>query len=268
MIIDAHAHTFPDKIAERAIQRLEKISGIKAATNGTVADTLVQMKKAGVDKFLNLNIATSPNQQSTINTTAAENNEKYPEMISTGSVHPDNPECVEELHRIKNLSIKAIKLHPDYQGFFIDEEKLFPIYQTCSDLELPIVFHSGWDCYSPDLVHAVPEASAKIARKFPKLKMVLAHLGGLKMWDDVYSHLAGLENVYFDTAMAATYIKDTDIAMKIINKHPIDNIFLGSDCPWEFPEASIKFVESLPLTDDIKEKIFYKNAAKFFNIDL
>ncbi len=153
------------------IEEFEKISGIKAATNGTVADTLVQMKKAGVDKFLNLNIATSPNQQSTINTTAAENNEKYPEMISTGSVHPDNPECVEELHRIKNLSIKAIKLHPDYQGFFIDEEKLFPIYQTCSDLELPIVFHSGWDCYSPDLVHAVPEASAKIARKFPKLKM-------------------------------------------------------------------------------------------------
>ena len=66
--------------------------------------------------------------------------------------------------------------------------------------------------------------------------------------------------------MAATYIKDVDVAMKIINKHPIDNIFLGSDCPWESPDMSIKFVDSLPLTDDIKEKIFCKNAAAFFNI--
>ncbi len=266
MIIDTHAHTFPDKIAERAIQRLEKISGIKAATNGTVADTLAYMKKVNVDKFLNLNIATSPTQQATINITAAENNKKYSEMISTGSVHPDNPESVEELHRIKSLSIKAIKLHPDYQGFFIDEEKLFPIYQTCAELDLPIIFHSGWDCYSPELVHAVPEASAKIARKFPKLKMILAHLGGLKMWDDVYEHLAGIENVYFDTAMAATYIKDIDVAMKIINKHPIENIFLGSDCPWESPDMSIKFVDSLPLTDNVKEKIFHKNAEAFFDI--
>lgn len=266
MIIDAHAHTFPDKIAERAIQRLEKISGIKAATNGTVADTLAYMKKVNIDKFLNLNIATSPTQQYTINSTAAENNNKYREMISTGSVHPDNPDSVEELHRIKNLSIKAIKLHPDYQEFFIDEEKLFPIYQACSDLDLPIIFHSGWDCYSPDLVHAMPEASAKIAKKFPKLKMVLAHLGGLKMWDDVSSHLSGLENVYFDTAMAATYINDVNVAMKIINKHPIENIFLGSDCPWESPDASVKFVESLPLTDDAKEKILGKNAAYFFDI--
>ena len=102
-------------------------------------------------------------------------------MISTGSVHPDNPDALNELQRIKDLSIKAIKLHPDYQGFFIDEEKLFPIYQMCSDLDLPIVFHSGWDCYSPQLVHAMPEASAKIAKKFPRLKMVLAHFGGLKL---------------------------------------------------------------------------------------
>lgn len=52
------------------------------------------------------------------------------------------------------------------------------------------------------------------------------------MWDDVETFLTGLENVYFDTAMAATYMQDPQIAMRIINKHPIENIFMGSDCPW------------------------------------
>ena len=123
MIIDAHAHTFPDKIAEKALHRLAIISGITPATNGTVSGTISYMKSLNIDKFINLNIATSPSQQITINNTAAENNKKYHAMISTGSVHPDNPDALNELQRIKDLSIKAIKLHPDYQGFFIDEEK-------------------------------------------------------------------------------------------------------------------------------------------------
>ena len=266
MIIDTHAHTFPDKIATKALTRLSLIAGITPATDGTVSGTVSYMKSLNIDRFINLNIATAPGQQITINNTAAENNKIYPEMISTGSVHPDNPEAIDELYRIKSLSINVIKLHPDYQEFLIDEEKLYPIYQTWSELDLPIVFHAGWDCYSPNKVHARPEASANVAKKFPKLKMVLAHFGGMKMWDEVINHLAGIENVYFDTAMAATYMGDTNIAMKIINKHSIDNIFLGSDCPWESPDESIKFIDSLSLSDDKKEKILGLNAAAFFKI--
>lgn len=267
MIIDTHAHTFPDKVAEKAVGKLEIISKIKPSTNGTVDDTLNHMAKCNVDIFINLNIATSPNQQEKINTVAAENNQKYKNMISTGSVHPDNPNAVSELYRIKELKIPAIKLHPDYQEFMIDEERLFPIYDECSNLNIPIIFHSGWDCYSPELVHAKPYSSATIASRFPNLKMVLAHFGGLKMWDDVIEHLTGKENVYFDTAMAASYM-DIDTAMKIINKHPIENIFLGSDCPWESPEKSIQFIYSLPISDDKKDKILYKNALDFFSISI
>ena len=121
MIIDAHVHTFPENIAEKALHRLESISGLTRVTDGTAAGTAAYMKKMKIDKFVNLNIATAPGQQHTINTVAAENNKKYPDMISLGSVHPENPEAVDELRRIKELSLKGIKLHPDYQDFFIDE---------------------------------------------------------------------------------------------------------------------------------------------------
>lgn len=266
MIIDTHVHTFPDKIAEKAIHRLAAASGITPSTDGTVSDTIKYMKKVQVDKFINLNIATAPSQQTTINNIAAENDLKYENMISFGSVHPDNPDAINELYRIKSVKIKGIKLHPDYQNFFIGEERLYPIYKTCAELDLPIVFHAGWDCYSPNLIHAMPEDCAKVAKAFPDLKIILAHFGGLMLWDDVAEYLTGYENVYFDTAMAATYMKDFDIAIKIINKHAIENIFLGSDCPWESPDKSIEFIESLPLSDERKEKILGKNAELFFNL--
>ncbi|MFR1517907.1 MAG: amidohydrolase family protein [Clostridia bacterium] len=266
MIIDAHVHTFPDAIAGKALHKLEVISGLTRVTDGTVSGTAEFMKEQKIDKFINLNIATAPGQQHTINTTAAENNKQYSDMISLGSVHPENPEAVRELYRIKALGIKGIKLHPDYQEFFIDEKRLYPIYEACSLLELPIVFHAGWDCYSPDVVHAVPAASAKVAADFPKLKMVLAHFGGLHLWEDVETYLTGMENVYFDTAMAATYMQSSATAMKLLNRHPIENIFLGSDCPWELPCRSIAFVESLPISDDRKEKILGGNAAAFYGL--
>ncbi len=265
MIIDTHAHTFPDKVAEKAVGKLALISGINPSTNGTVSNTLEYMKKCKIDKFINLNIATAPSQQEKINTVAHENNNIYDEMISTGSVHPDNPDAIQELERISKLNISVIKLHPDYQGFIIDEERLHPIYSKCASLDIPIIFHSGWDCYSPNLIHAKPESSAKVAQLFPSLKMVLAHFGGLKMWDDVITYLAGKENVYFDTAMASTYM-DASYAMKIIDKHPIENIFLGSDCPWESPDKSVEFILSLKISDDKKEKILGTNAMKFFGI--
>ena len=67
MIIDTHAHTFPDKIATKALTRLSLIAGITPATDGTVSGTVSYMKSLNIDRFINLNIATAPGQQITIN---------------------------------------------------------------------------------------------------------------------------------------------------------------------------------------------------------
>ena len=62
-----------------------------------------------------------------------------------GSVHPSHPDALKELERIHALGIKGIKFHPDYQYFFVDEERMFPIYEKCGKLGLIVVFHAGWD---------------------------------------------------------------------------------------------------------------------------
>lgn len=260
-VIDAHVHTFPDKIAAGAVSKLERISGITPATDGTVADTLARMDECGIDRAFLLNIATVPKQQTTINNCARElNAARGDRFCAFGSIHFQSEDALAELDRVRELGLPGIKLHPDYQGFCIDDERLFPIYEKCAELGLPVVFHAGWDCYSPELIHAPPAASRRVLDTFPRLRMVLAHFGGLRLWDDVEKQLVG-RNVWFDTAMCASYADPAQLRRMILAHDP-DRILLGSDCPWENPARSVEWILSLELPEELTEKILSKNARR------
>ena len=121
MVIDFHIHAFNPKIAERAIQTLEKCSGIQPLTRGLIEQTVQRMDEWGIDRSVMLPIATKPSQQVIINDWAAQ--QDGGRIISFGSVHPDADDAIDELWRIKELGLHGVKLHPDYQGFKIDDDK-------------------------------------------------------------------------------------------------------------------------------------------------
>ena len=60
MIIDFHTHIFPEKIAGKTIESLEKLSGITASTNGTLEGLLASMERTGVDMSVIMPVATKP----------------------------------------------------------------------------------------------------------------------------------------------------------------------------------------------------------------
>lgn len=168
MIIDAHIHLFPDPIAQRAIPHLASICKSPAFTDGTLAQTEQKLREWGVDIGVAMHIATKPSQQKSVNTWPLPF--KAGRLLCFGSVHPDAEDWPEALQYIKNAGLRGIKMHPDYQDFFIDDKRLFPIYDAIAALELPVTFHAGWDPLSPDCVHASPAAIKKIAKLFPKIK--------------------------------------------------------------------------------------------------
>ena len=172
MIIDFHIHTFPDALAERAVKKLSETAKIPSYTDGTVTDTLRKMKQWKVDKGVFLNIATKPSQQRTINDRCLSMND--PRIIPFGSVHIDSEDRLEELERVKKLGMKGIKLHPDYQGFFFDDPRTYPVYERCADLGLIVVIHAGSDPVSPGVIHADPQAIARVLDRFPRLILVAA----------------------------------------------------------------------------------------------
>jgi len=272
MIIDIHTHAFPSKIAEKTMGKLGKIAGIPYYGDGTSDAVQKNIEKAGVDVAVILTIATRPDNIEKINDYAMERdgfisgNEKYARHMRFCSVHPDSPNAVEELVRLKNKGVKGVKFHPDYQEFMIDDKKMYPIYEAVSELGLVAVFHAGYDPLSPELIHALPEASARVLADFPKMKTVLAHLGGMHRFDEVNEYLAGrFPNLYLDTAFLSQHISPERL-VKTIGLRGADKILFGSDFPWSESLAELLFIEALPVGRTEKDLIMGDNARELLGI--
>lgn len=261
---DFHTHAFVDTLAERAIAKLAETSDIEPYTNGTIDGLRNAMSINGIERALLLPVATKPSQQLSINNWAAEVMKDG--IYCCGSVHPEAEDALAEIERIRNLGLYGIKFHPEYQDFHPDEERMLPIYRKIADEKLFAVFHGGWDPLSRDYIRGTPERFAAAAEKVPQLTFVIAHLGGMNLWDDVEKYLAGkFSNIYFDVSVIAGYISDMQL-LRIIRAHGADKILFGSDCPWDNPSEEIKMIDKLPLTDKEKELIFHKNAEKLLDI--
>lgn len=258
MLIDFHTHCFPDKIAKKAIEKLSFASGGAIPYHdGSFSGLKALMEESGVDKFAVMNIATNPHQQKAVNDFAI--SLKSENVCPFGSVHPDSPDALEELERIKSAGLKGVKFHPEYQGFYADDEKMKEIYGKISELGLITVFHAGYDpgfgpeskCRPHNFVNALKYFSSPV---------ILAHWGGLACWTEVLEKLCGLD-VYFDTSFGYLTLP-RPVAVKMFEKHGIDRFIFASDAPWHKPELEKRFLATLVLSDDELEKIYYKNALR------
>lgn len=264
MVIDCHVHCFPDKLAERAIPELSQRATLTPFSDGTIDGTKQLCHSCGVDRFTLLNIATKPKQQQTVNDWAISLIDD-PVVIPFGSIHPLCEDKLTELRRLKDAGIKGIKLHPDYQDFFVDDSYMDSVYAECGKLGLIISFHAGVDLGLPEPIHATPDRLAAVAKRHPNTTFIVAHLGGFRCWDDVLKELCGMQNIYFDTAYCARFMP-VDIATKIIITHGADKILFASDLPWESPAHTREFIHKLDISDTDKDKIINQNAARLLGI--
>ena len=265
MIIDFHTHIFPDKIAARSIESLSKVSGVKAATDGTLSGLLASMDRSGVDLSVIMPVVTKPTQFESVNTFAAKVNEQYAgRLLSFGGIHPDSEDYKSELNQIKELGLPGIKLHPDYQGVMIDDVRYMNIIEYADALGMIIMVHAGVDIGLPELVHCPPDKARKVLDTLKPKKLILAHMGGWKQWDEVYEYLAG-ENVYLDTAFCFDYMTQA-MFMKLCEKHGTAKILFATDSPWSDARRDMEIIKSLPLAADVKEAIFSGNAKKLLNM--
>ncbi|HAS78269.1 MAG TPA: hypothetical protein DCS38_00715 [Ruminococcus sp.] len=271
MYLDFHVHAFNEKIAQRAISSLEKTARYTAYTDGTLEDTRKKLIQNNISKAVLLPVATKPSQQKVINDWAKASEDDF--FISFGSVHPDADDVLDELERIKKIGLHGVKMHPDYINMFSDDPKMIRVYRKCAELDLPVIIHGGYDPLSPELVHALPEASARAFDAVPEMTFIIAHLGGMYHWDEVEKYLVGKKgNLYFDIAVINRAIEDNHLEYsqieRIVKNHGVERILFASDCPWDCPANEIDIVNNhLNLTDEEKELIFHKNAEKLLKLN-
>jgi len=261
MVIDFHTHCFPDKIAERAMEKLSHTSGLIPCTDGTKEGLVSLMKKEGVSLCVVQSIATNEKQQTAVNDFAKQI--ECDSIVAFGSVYPHAENALEELSRIHALGLRGVKFHPEYQNFFVDDEKMKPIYKKISQLGLITLFHAGEDYGYMPPYHATPERLKRALSWFDS-PVVAAHWGSQGMGEEVLKHLCGTD-MYFDTAFGYGSTPKP-IAQAILEKHGTDKVLFATDCPWHAPHLDLFQIESLGLSETEKEKILYKNAKKLLRL--
>lgn len=271
MIIDFHTHVFPDKIAEKTISFLMEKGDIPSFGNGTLSDLKEKMKESSTDKALVLPVCTKPSQFESINKFAYILNEEE-NIFSFGGIHPDDDNIREKLMLLKSKGFKGIKLHPDYQETYISDERNYKLIKTAVELDMYTVVHAGVDVAYPDDVHCTPKETAELLERIyngnynVEPRIILAHLGGIDMFDDVEKYLVGMP-VYLDLAVILTFSYDKKEQIeRIIKAHGAEKVLYASDYPWSPLKKNVRIAEELNLSAMEKELIFHKNAERILGI--
>ncbi len=269
MIIDFHTHVFPEKIASRTIDMLAKSANIDAHSDGTVRGLLEKMEEANVDLSVIMPVITNPAQFDSINRFAAEINLMYKDgtrrLISFGGIHPDCEDIEGKMKHLKMLGFLGIKLHPEYQDTFINDEKYVRIVECARDNDMIVLTHTGFDGAFVDReMRCPPELMLELVRRVPYSKMVLAHLGANKLMQKSYELLAG-EDVYFDTGYMLPRI-DGEMFRRLVEKHGEDKMLFATDSPWTDIADGIERLRSFGLSKAAEDKILAGNAMKLLGI--
>ena len=177
MVIDFHTHAFPEKIAEKTLGLLAKLSQVEPETNGTVSGLLSSMDEAGVDTSVILPVVTAPKQFDSIMRFALKINEDFgfldktwekktmPKLVSFGGIHPDSADYKGELKALADAGFPGIKLHPDYQGVFFNDIRYKRIISYAQELGMIVVTHAGMDVGLPDPVHCTLSMAAEVLKE-------------------------------------------------------------------------------------------------------
>lgn len=259
-VIDVHTHVYPLKIAEKAVSATGGFYGVGHEQSGLTEDLLACMDKAGIDVSLIHSVATTPKQVGVINEFLAETaNASDGRLVGLGTLHPDSPDQAADVRYLAELGLRGVKLHPEIQGFAVDDPRGLRICELCEEAGLPMLMHTGdrrYDCSNPNRL--IP-----LLRQFPRLKVIGAHLGGWSIYEEAAKQLAGFENLWFDCS-STFYWLDPAIARNLIRMLGTDRVMFGSDYPMWTPGTELQTLLNLGFTDGELENILSNTAKTVF----
>ncbi|WP_172684190.1 amidohydrolase family protein [Desulfosarcina cetonica] len=258
MFIDFHTHIFPRHRAPAIMDDLWRRGKIPHYTDGTLSGLVDSMQTAGITYSLVSRITTKAENVTAVNQWLL--NCRHSQVMPLATVHPDFAVTTDDLKRLRSEGFKGVKLHPDYQGFYVDDPRMFAFYEAAQQIGFPVLFHAGLDRGLPPPVHALPHRLLKIHRLFPQMVMIAAHMGGEDNYAETEALLLG-EEIYLDTAFVLQ-IMETETLKRFFRRHPIERILFGTDSPFTDQAAELSYLLNIPfLTTAQKELVAGGNAA-------
>ena len=285
-LIDAHTHAYPKTERHLVVERVELLDGHlppdspskwRLHLDGSIESLIEAEQKAGFDGLVLLPISGRPKGCSRLNQWVAEKAGRYPQIIPFACLTPLSPNPEQDLAEALSLGLKGIKIHSVLQRIIPLQAQTLEWLEMIQASGLPILMDAmnlkGIRERKPHMAHILdqlapfetsPKVIRVIAKTFPKIQIIAAHLGCLYGWDQI-EELLGLENVCFDLSFAQEILPLEEIK-KIISRKGVEHILFGSDTPWRHPaEAWRRFLE-LKLSSEAVEKISGGNLEELLKL--
>lgn len=210
MILDAHNHI-----------------GVRHGASQTGADLVAKMDQAGVDMAVMFPFV----EGNFTNDAVKVAHDEFPDrLIPYCAVNPWQADAAAEVRRcVRDWKFKGLKLHPTLNGYHLADHGLVdPLFEEAESLGIPIIVHGASDLYN------APPEFAEMARRFPKVKLLMAHMGFFWAVDQAIGYARELPNLYLETSRAPIY----EITVAVRELGP-DRVIWGTDSPfvdyeWEF----------------------------------
>jgi 5-carboxyvanillate decarboxylase len=261
---------------------------------------LLQLVSPGVQSF---DVGTALSMAKLVNDRLADTVKQYPTRYAAlATIAPQAPaETAKELERaVRTLGLKGGIIDSHTNNEYLDDQKFWPIFEAAQALDVPIYLHPrepsaglagplavpgftiGWGYSVETGTHAIRLIGAGVFDQFPKLRIVLGHLGEtlpflLDRLDNRYlwqTNLFGqkalprLPSEYFRdhfviTTSGMNYDAPVRAALEAMGP---DKVLFAADYPLEVQKDAVVEMEGIKLPADLKKKIFETNAARVFKL--
>ncbi len=202
-LLDLHVHFLPPPI-ERAVWREFDDGGALIGRAWPilyrlpVEDRVALLRDFGVRRFPTLPYAHKPGAASYLNEWSRGFAAEVPESWWTATFFPE-PEAEEYVAALVADGVQLFKVHSQVGAFHVDDPLLDPVWGVLEDSATPVVAHVGSGPVGTP--YTGPAAMARLLRRFPRLRVVIAHLGAPET-DEFLSLAETHEGVHLDTSMA------------------------------------------------------------------
>ena len=178
---------------------------------------------------------------------------------------------IERTSKIKGYVGASIEPGATFEAMYADDRRLYPLYEKCQELDLPMsITLSGYlaSMVGHDLSYGSPTPVFKVAKDFPKLKIIVSHAA----WPNIMPMMEVAfirENVYvspdlymngINTPGAHEYIKAAKFFLG-------DRLLFGTAYPSRPLKESVDAFLAWDLSAELQEKILYRNAARLLRIE-
>lgn len=260
MIIDVHTHVWPDKIAERAMGGRQH--GLAPVGDGKVSGLAASMRRSGVDRSVIFGIGERADMVEKANAfVGAQDRDLF---IPFGSVHVDLP-VEDNLAALRRHAIAGVKVHPLFQGFALDDPRLWRILDAMGG-EWPVIAHVGQGGDDAANARCTPAMIAAIAERFPALALIACHFGAYRQLEDAEQLLAG-RPLFLDTSWPPS-LGDLDPARvrALIDRHGAERVIFGSDWPMADPGEELAAIRAIGLDAADEAAVLGGNLARLLDL--